>query len=154
MDPRVQIVALIGAGGLLLVVLELVRRRRLLERYALLWLFSAVVLVALAAWVSLLENVSGLIGIAYPPTALFVIAFGFTLLLLLHFSVAVSRQADQSKVLAQRVALLEERLRSAERALGARADAADSGRPVELPRGSADAGEATRERREHVRLSR
>ena len=120
MDPRVQIVALIASGSLLLLVLELVRRRRLMERYALLWLFSALVLVGLAAWVNLLQDIAALIGIAYPPNALFVIAFGFTLMLLLHFSVAVSRQADQSKVLAQHVALLEERLRATERELAAR----------------------------------
>ena len=50
----------------------------------------------------------------HPPNALFVIAFGFVLVLLLHFSIAVSRLADQSKVLAQRVALLEERLKRAQ----------------------------------------
>ena len=129
MEPRLQIVALLAAGGLLVLVLELVRSRRLLERYALLWLLSALVLVGLAAWTNLLEDIARAIGIAYPPTALFVIAFGFTLLLLLHYSVAVSRQADQSKVLAQRVALLEQRLRSAERQL-----AASSERTVESER--------------------
>ena len=95
-------------------ILELVRQRRLLERYALLWLFSAVVLLALAVWRDFLETISETIGIATRPNALFVIAFGFVLVLLLHFSIAVSRLADQSKVLAQRVALLEERLKRAE----------------------------------------
>ncbi len=46
----------------------------------------------------------------YPPNALFLVAFGFVMVLLLHFSLAVSRLSDQSKVLAQRLALLEERL--------------------------------------------
>ena len=55
------------------------------------------------------------IGVASPPNALFFIAFGFVLVLLLHFSLAVSRLADQTKVLAQRLALLEERQRRAER---------------------------------------
>ena len=152
MDPRVQIVALFAAGGLLLLVLELVRRRRLMERYALLWLFSALVLVGLAAWVNLLEDIASLIGIAYPPNALFVIAFGFTLMLLLHFSVAVSRQADQSKVLAQHVALLEERLRSTERELAqARSEAA---RRAERPADIAPADALEEDRRPAVRLGR
>ena len=60
------------------------------------------------------ETIANTIGIIYPPNALFVIAFGFVLVLLLHFSIAVSRLADQSKVLAQRVALLEERQNRAE----------------------------------------
>jgi hypothetical protein len=110
MDVRIQIVAIIGAGALLLTILELVRRRRLLERYALLWLFSGVVLLALAVWRGALEQLALLVGIAYPPNALFFVAFAFVLLLLLHFSVAVSRLTDQSKVLAQRLALLEERV--------------------------------------------
>jgi hypothetical protein len=110
MDVRIQIVAIVAAGGLLFVLLELVRRRSLLERYALLWLFSALVLLALAVWRDLLEQVASTLGVAYPPNALFLIAFGFVLVLLLHFSLAVSRLSDQSKVLAQRLALLEERL--------------------------------------------
>ena len=87
------------------------RRRRFLERYALLWLFSAVVLLGLAIWSGLLEKLADAVGIAYPPNALFLIAFGFVLVLLLHFSLAVSQLSDQTKVLAQRLALLEEHAR-------------------------------------------
>ena len=114
METRVQIVAIVGAIGLLLAVLEMVRRRRLLERYALLWLFSALVILALAVWRGALEQVAKAVGIYSPPNALFFIALGFILLLLLHFSAAVSRLADQSKVLAQRQALVEQRLRELE----------------------------------------
>lgn len=114
MDSRIQIVAILGSAILLLGVLEMVRRRRLQERYALVWLGSAVVLLGLAAWRGALGEVSNLLGIAYPPNALFFVAFAFILLLLLHFSAVVSRLADQSKVLAQRLALLEERIRRQE----------------------------------------
>jgi hypothetical protein len=130
MDVRIQLLA-IGCGGLLLLfVLELVRRRRLMERYALLWLFSAVVLLGLAIWRDGLAEIASLIGIAYPPNALFFIAFGFVLALLLHFSVAVSRLADQSKVLAQRMGLMEQRLKEAE----ARAEQAEGSLERELER--------------------
>jgi len=111
MALRIQIVAVLAAGVLLLGVLELVRRRRLLERYAILWLLSATVLLALAAWKGLLATISNAIGIYYSPSALFVVAFGFVMILLLHFSIAVSKLAEQSKVLAQRLALLESRNR-------------------------------------------
>ena len=103
---------------LLLTVLEMVRRRRLMERYALLWLLSAVVLLALAIWSGALAKISHAIGVIYPPNALFFIAIGFILLLLLHFSAAVSRLSDQSETLAQRQALLDERLRRHERLNG------------------------------------
>lgn len=109
MELRIQLVSIIAASGLFLIVLEMVRRRRLLERYALLWLFSALALLGLAIWSGLLERISSTIGIIYPPNALFLIAFGFVLVLLLHFSLAVSRLTDQTKMLAQRLALLEER---------------------------------------------
>jgi len=118
MDTRVQIVAVIASGALLIGVLELVRRRRMLERYALLWLFSAVVLLGLAVWRGALNVIAHAIGVIYPPNAIFVVAFGFVLLLLLHFSLAVSRLTDQTKVLAQRLALLEARDRENRKLLG------------------------------------
>ncbi len=110
MQTRIQLVTIIGAGVLLLTVLEMVRRRRLMERYALLWLLSAIVLLALAIWSGALASISHAIGVIYPPNALFFIAIGFIILLLLHFSSAVSRLSNQSETLAQRQALLEERL--------------------------------------------
>ena len=111
METRVQIVAIVGALALLAVVLEMVRRRRLLERYALLWLFSAVVILGLAVWRGALEQVAHAVGIYSPPNALFFVAMAFILVLLLHFSAAISRLTDQSKVLAQRQAIVEEQLR-------------------------------------------
>ena len=114
METRIQIVAILGALVLLLIVLEMVRRRRLLERYALLWLLCAVVILGLAVWRGALERVASAVGIYSPPNALFFIALGFILVLLLHFSAAVSRLADQSKVLAQRQALVEQQLRELE----------------------------------------
>jgi hypothetical protein len=110
MDPHLRVVAVVASVGLFLLVLELVRQRRLLERYALLWLASAFALVALSAWDQLLQLLADAIGASYPPSALFAAAFFFIIMLLLHFSVAVSRLADQSKMLAQRLALSEERL--------------------------------------------
>jgi hypothetical protein len=109
METRIQIVSIVGTAVLFLGILELVRRRRMLERYALVWLFAATVLLGLAVWRGLLTEVARAIGIVTPANGLFVIAFGFVLVLLLHFSLAVSRLSDQNKVLAQRLALLEER---------------------------------------------
>jgi hypothetical protein len=122
METRIQIVAALATGGMFVLVFELVRRRRLMERYALLWLFSSAVLLGLAIWKSLLEDVSSAIGIYYAPSALFVIAFGFTLALLLHFSLVISRLADQNKVLAQRVGLLQQRMELLESRTLARGD--------------------------------
>jgi hypothetical protein len=114
MQSRIQIVAIIATAGLFVIVFELVRQRRLMERYALLWLFSTTVLLGLAVWKDLLDEVAHAIGIFYAPSALFVVAFGFILVLLLHFSLVISRLADQNKVLAQHVGRLQERVATLE----------------------------------------
>ena len=137
MDSRIQIVAIFAAALLLLGVLELVRQRRLLERYALGWMFVAVVLLVLAVWNQALTKLADVVGIATPSNALFFVAVGAIILLLLHFSVAVSRLQDQAKILAQRVALIEERGRDAKDAV-AENDAADAGE--ERPRIATPAG--------------
>jgi hypothetical protein len=114
MELHLRLVALVASLGLLLIVLDLVRRRRLLERYALVWLAVTALLIVVTLWDRILDGISSLIGVAYPPSALFVIAFGFVIFLLLHFSVAVSKLSDQSRVLAQQLSLLEERMRRQE----------------------------------------
>jgi hypothetical protein len=111
---RIQFVSTVAAVLLLLTVLELVRRRRLLERYALLWLLAATVVLVLAVWREALVKLANLFGIVSAPNALFFIAIAFVLLLLLHFSAALSRLSDQSKVLAQRLSLLDARLHDLE----------------------------------------
>lgn len=107
MTPRVQLLAVVGALALFLLVFELVRRRRMLERYALLWLLCASVLAALALWTGLLSEFSETVGVKTPSNALFLVAFGFVLLLLLHFSLVISTLTEKSVVLAQHVGLLQ-----------------------------------------------
>jgi hypothetical protein len=125
MGMRLQVVAIIGTAGLFALVFELVRRRRLMERYALLWLFSTAVMLGLAVWKQALEQVSTAVGIYYPPSALFAVALGFIIVLLLHFSLVISRLADQNKVLAQKLGALSQRVDELE------ARAAVEGEPVE-----------------------
>lgn len=142
-SSRIQILIICVAALLLVGVIELVRRRRLLERYALLWLLSSIVLLGLAIWRGALDRIADQVGVAYPPNALFIVAFGFVLWMLLHFSVAVSRLSDQSKILAQRLALLEERMRRAEASReGLLADDEEDEREMEL----AEVGPARRAR--------
>jgi len=110
MGANVQVLAIIVTAGLFGIVFELVRRRRLMERYALLWLFASALMLSLAVWRDALEGLADLVGIAYAPSALFGIAFGFVLVLLLHFSLVISRLADQNKVLAQRIGRLQQQI--------------------------------------------
>ena len=114
MTVRVSIVAAIAAVVLLVVIFELIRSRRLQERYALLWLVTGLAILALAVWRDALELFAELVGIAYPPSALFVAASLFILIVLLHYSTVISRLSDQNRILAQRLALLENRLERGE----------------------------------------
>ncbi len=112
MDTKLQLVAIVVTVVLLFSVLELVRRRRLTERYALLWLVAASALLVLAAWDDLLANIAHLVGVQVPSNALFAIAFGFVLVLMIHFSLSISRLSQEAKVLAQEVARLDAELRA------------------------------------------
>ena len=107
---RASIAGAIASLILILVVVELVRGRRLKERYALLWLATGVVLLVLSIWRGGLNTIAGWLGVtSYPPAVLFAVATLFIFLVLLHYSTVISRLSDQSTVLAQRVALLEQR---------------------------------------------
>ena len=107
----ISIVAAVASAGLLLVVFELIRSRRLRERYALLWLLTAVVMFALSVWRGGLNTIAGWVGIhSYPPAVLFAVASLFIIVVLLHYSTVISKLADQNTILAQRLALLESRL--------------------------------------------
>jgi hypothetical protein len=98
---------------LLAFVLELVRRRQLVERYALIWMMATLALVVLAIWRGLLGELADLLGIASPVNALFLVALGVTFLLLLHFSVVSSRLSEETKILAQELARVQQELRAA-----------------------------------------
>jgi uncharacterized protein DUF2304 len=107
----VTIVGVIASLVLLVAIFELIRSRRLRERYALLWLLTGLVLLALSGWRGGLNTIAGWAGIeTYPPAILFAAGLLFVVLVLLHYSTVISRLSDQNTVLAQRVALLEARL--------------------------------------------
>jgi hypothetical protein len=112
---RVAVVASIAALIFLLVIFELIRSRRLQERYAILWLFTGGVILVLSVWRDALRLVAEQIGIAYPPSALFVVGFLFILVVLLHYSTVISELSERNVRLAQDIALVEERLRMHER---------------------------------------
>jgi hypothetical protein len=108
---RVTIVGVAASLLLILVVLELVRGRRLKERYALLWLATGVALLVLSAWREGLNTIAGWLGVTgYPPAVLFAVATLFIFLVLLHYSTVISKLTDENVELAQRIALLEERV--------------------------------------------
>ena len=104
---RTSVLAALLVLALLLAVIELIRRRRLQERYALLWLGTGLVMMVLALWRGSVRELGAAAGIAYPPSALLLLGFLFALVLLLHASTAISGLSEQNTTLAQRLAILE-----------------------------------------------
>ena len=106
----IKFLAVLGSGTVMVVVVELIRRGRLKEKYSLLWLFAAGLLIVFSLSRGLLEYASRLIGIYYPPSFLFLLAFLFLLLITLHFSVVLSGLTEKNKKLAQELALLRQEM--------------------------------------------
>jgi len=108
---RVSVAAAIASVLLILVVLELIRGRRLKERYALLWLVTGVVLLVLAVWRDGLNTIAGWLGVSgYPPAILFAAAILFVIVVLLHYSTVLSKLDDENTLLAQELAILRQRV--------------------------------------------
>lgn len=124
-QQRIEVIVL--AIVISITIFELVRRRHLMERYAILWLLAGVTVLVLALWKGLLSTLAHAVGIYYTPSALFAVTFVFVLVMLVHFSIIVSRLSDQNTVLAQRLALMQQRLeqRSGEQDNGRAAGAQD-----------------------------
>jgi hypothetical protein len=118
-NQRIEVIALAIVVSML--IFELLRRRRLLERYAIVWFVAGVSVLVLALWKGLLTTLSHAVGIYYPPAALFAVAFLFVLVMLVNFSTTVSRLSHQNNALAQRVALLQRQLEDHEEGYDAEA---------------------------------
>ena len=128
-SQRIEVIA--AAVVICGLIFELVRRKHLMERYAILWFVAGVTVLGLAAWQGLLTTLSHAVGISYPPSALFAVAFLFVLLMLMHFSMTVSRLSDQNRILAQRLALLQQRVEEEHGEQSPRRTARPGGRPGE-----------------------
>jgi len=104
---RITVLSVLASAALLLYVLEMVRRRRLREEYSILWLAGGVVLLVFSLKKDWLEWASNAAGIYYPPSFLFLIGMLFILLILIHFSITISRLYQMNKKMAQEIALLK-----------------------------------------------
>lgn len=95
------------ALGILLLVLELVRKRRLREEYSWLWLLTGVGLLVVTLWYDALLWLTALIGAKSTSSTVFFLGHVFLILVCIQFSVRLSRMTEQVKTLGQKLALLE-----------------------------------------------
>jgi|OpeIllAssembly_1097287.scaffolds.fasta_scaffold67400_2 hypothetical protein len=105
-----QVIAIVVSISLFLYILYLVRKKKIKEEYSLLWLSSSFVFILFSIWRDGLEYFAKLIGIAYPPAALFLILLLAIFLILIEFSINISKLSEKNKILAQELALLRNEL--------------------------------------------
>jgi hypothetical protein len=110
---RIDVVAIIVSLALLLLVLELVRRRKLSEEYSLIWIVCAFALLVLALGRRRLDWVALALDIHYPPALLILVVTFIVFVVSLYFTVAISRQRDQIERLIEEVTILSARVREA-----------------------------------------
>lgn len=104
---RITLLAVGASVVLLLYILEMVRRRKLRTEYSILWLFGAAVMLLFSLNKSWLDSVSSAVGIFYPPSFLFLVGMLFILLILIHFSITISKLYQMNKRMTQEMALLK-----------------------------------------------
>ncbi len=124
---RVTILSVVLSALLLLYILEMVRRRRLREEYSILWLCGGVVILVLSLERDWLIRISLAVGVAYPPSFLFLIGILFVILILIHFSIAISRLHEMNKRMAQEIAFLKRKSEDKEQGQAALGDAVGDG---------------------------
>ena len=114
---RLTLFVVVAAFGLLLLVLEMVRRRALAEKYSLLWLLMAGAILILAVARPALDRIAPVLGIYYAPSALFVVGFVGLLVILLYFSAVITRLTRQNRIVAQQIGILQARIEALEKSL-------------------------------------
>ncbi len=120
---RTQVILAVGAVLLVLYVLDLVRRRKLSEEYSLLWVICTVLVAALGFSTPLLTWITRALGMMGASSTVFAFGIGFSLAMLLHVSVKLSRLGQDHHELTRELALLRSELERVQR----------PGRPVAGP---------------------
>jgi hypothetical protein len=103
---RAQFFAIAASVLLLVFILELIRRGRLREEYSLIWLGSSLVFLFFSIWRGAIDALGRFFGIAYRPALLILVILGAGFVILVHFSVVISRLTSENKRLAQQIAIL------------------------------------------------
>jgi hypothetical protein len=117
---QIQIVAITVSLLLFLFIMYLIRSQRLKEEYSLLWIFFSVIFIVFSFWRNGLDYISDFLGVAYPPAALFMILLMAIFLILIEFSIIISKLSNKNKTLAQEIGLMKYEIEKLKKAEGER----------------------------------
>ncbi len=106
---NVYLLAVIFCLLFIFITLELIRRRKLREEYAILWLTLGFVMVLFSFFPKLLDEISRLVQIYYAPSLLFLVGLLFSLVFIMHLTIVISKLQRRVTRLVQEVALMQER---------------------------------------------
>ncbi len=112
---RIQLISLAGSLFFMLGILELIRRQKIKEAYALLWLIFGGIFILLSFWKRGLDYLAGIVGIYYPPALLFLILIVAVILILISYSMVISSQNDKIRILTQELALMKREMEKLEK---------------------------------------
>ena len=107
---NVYAISIIFSIVFLVVVVELVRKNKLQERYSLLWIFMSIILLVLSSTPVIINKLAEWLDIKNPPSFLFLFGLVYLLIYNLHLTVVVSKQSEKITRLVQEIALLKESL--------------------------------------------
>jgi hypothetical protein len=107
---KIQLIAISFSVLFLFFVFEIIRRKRLKEAYALLWVITGVVFLGLSCWQKGLDYIANVFGIYYSPAFLFLVMLVSIILIMIQYSMIISKHTDRIKDLTQEIAILKERL--------------------------------------------
>ena len=103
---RIQLISILVSLLFLAVTFDFVRRRKIKEEYSLIWFFSGLTMLLFSVFSNLLTYLAELVGIFYAPAVLIPVTVFFGVILCLHFSIVISKHAEDKKKLSQEIALL------------------------------------------------
>jgi CDP-diglyceride synthetase len=133
-SQMVRIRALMGAvsAGVFLITLLAIRSYKLREKYAVLWLATAVMITLTAIFPHIVDKARVWFGMQYV-TSVVAVVFTFLVLVSFHFSIALSALNDKAASTASRCAILEARIHELERRLGLIPPASKEGKDEQGP---------------------
>lgn len=110
MKPGTIALSIIVSSGLILLIFELVRRRKLNEEYSWLWMLTGGGLLFLSLFPGFVISITNIIGAEVPANVMFFFGVIFLLLIVLHYSTVISKLTNDMTALTQKIALLEHEL--------------------------------------------
>ena len=114
MTSTLRLTLFIGVVLYFIIVLRLLKQKRLILKYSLLWLLMGIIFAILLFFPQIMWSIGKMFGIVDAMNGLFTFAIGFLMILVMALTSIVSRQGERIKELMQNIAILEKRIRDLE----------------------------------------